>query len=617
VAKFGIPDVPDLAIILIDKSPEMCNNLTTMLNFDDYILQSIWSEFPEPNFVAWLESREQYAGKTAILFRGGKQKEFTVWTYRRFIDECKRIARGLLACGLKKGDRVILWAENRPEWMAAWVGIIVSGCIVVPADFLQSDEECLNIIKFTNAKAGFFSARKNDFAESLETNGVHLKSVIITDAEFSSFGTDAASNAAALPTSGDIKEDDPCSIVFTSGTTGFAKGVTLKHKGIIANVCAAILQLKPTRDDVFINVLPLHHTYPTTCSFLAPLSCGIPAIIVERLVGEVVVNDIRDGHGTFLIAVPLLYDKFMSAIEDGYQKTPAPVRAVLDILRGIALKKAKAGNWRWGQKVFRFIRKKAGLDSIEIMVAGGGALNPRTADFFDSLGFNIVHGYGMSENSPLISVNTPEHKRNASVGLPVNRTEVKIVDQNDENRELPIGESGEIIVKSPSLMLGYYENREATREMFTSDGWLKTGDLGYIDNDGFIYINGRKKNLIVSSGGKNIYPEEIENHFARSRVIGEILVLGRRDPLAGESIFAVVVPNFEALQNDFRGAALDDDFIAPLVKKEIMQVNRELSAYKKIADFMLRREPFEKNAQQKIRRFLYNDYADPSKTSTS
>jgi long-chain acyl-CoA synthetase len=499
--------------------------------------------------------------------------------------------------------------------MAVWLGAAVAGCVIVPVDFLVSEEECLNIVKTTGARAFFFSERKADFAAGLASKGFSLDVLVQITGEngFSVFGADAA--AQPLPAETAVDEQDPVSIVFTSGTTGLAKGVTLSHKGIIANVSAAVRMLRPIPEDIFINVLPLHHTYPTTCSFWAPFSLGLPTIIVSRLVGQVVIDDIRDAGGTFLIAVPLLYDKVMAAIDGKYQKTHFLVRAVLDILRKIALAEAKKGNPNFGRKVFRFIRKKAGLASINIMVAGGGALNPKTADFFDSFGFNIVHGYGMSENSPLISVSTPWHKRNESVGLPVKYTDVKIVDQNDDTRELSQGEHGEIVFKSPSLMLGYYKNPEATAEMFTKDGYLKSGDLGYIDKDGFIFINGRKKNLIVSSGGKNIYPEEIENLFNGSRVVGEILVLGRRER-GGEIIFAVVVPNRETLAEDHPGKTLASDFIRGLVKTEIENVNRLLPAFKKISNFTLRDTEFEKNAQKKIRRFLYKDYEDPEKTPT-
>jgi long-chain acyl-CoA synthetase len=179
---------------------------------------------------------------------------------------------------------------------------------------------------------------------------------------------------------------------------------------------------------------------------------------------------------------------------------------------------------------------------------------------------------------------------------------VKIIDKNEEG-------TGEIAVKSPSLMLGYYNDPQATREVFTGDGYLKTGDLGYIDEQGFIFINGRKKNLIVSSGGKNIYPEEIEARFDRSRVIADILILGRRAPdKGGEQIFAVAVPDLEALGEEYPDRELDDAFLRGLVKDEIDAVNRGLPGYQKVSGFIFRREPFEKNAQGKIRRFLYKSY---------
>ncbi|MDR2483871.1 MAG: AMP-binding protein [Treponema sp.] len=577
-----------------------------MLDYSEYLAD--WPDMPYPNFIAWLDAIEaKWQTKTALFYRSGKQKDFTTWSFKKLAEESRRISRGLLAAGLAKGDRVALWAENRPEWMAVWLGAAVAGLVIVPVDFLISEQECLNIMRITKAGAFFYSGKKQAFASSLESKGISLAvSVCLNNEEgssFNSFGQQAGEQP--LPTVSDIAEHDPVSIVFTSGTTGFAKGVTLHHKGIIANTSAAILSLRGLPSDVFINVLPLHHTYPTTCSFMAPLSAGAAAIIVERLVGDVVVRDIRDAGGTFLIAVPLLYDKVMNAIDQKYQKLPGILRGPLDILRKIALDQANKGKIGFGRRVFKFIRKKAGLASIRIMVAGGGPLSPKTADFFDSFGFNIVHGYGMSENSPLVSVNTPWHKNNRSVGLPVKYTDVKIIDKNEEG-------IGEIAVKSPSLMLGYYENPEATAEVFTGEGYLKTGDLGYQDEQGFIFISGRKKNLIVSSGGKNIYPEEIEAHFEGSRVVGDVLVVGRKEQaFGGEYIFAVVAPNFDALAQDYPGKEPDDAFLTELVKKEIEKINRTLVAYKKISDFTIRREGFEKNAQQKIRRFLYKSYENP------
>jgi len=585
-----------------------------MLDFSDYI--SNIPDNPHQNFAQLLEQiSRDHAGKDAILYRSGKQRDFTRWTYARFGEECRRVARGLLAAGLVKGNRVVLWAENRPEWMAVWMGTVIAGICIVPVDFLVSEQECLNIINITRARAFFYSGRKRDFALSLPGKGIKLPvSVCISPdensapaavQEFDRFGASAAGQV--LPPPDSIAFNHPASIVFTSGTTGFAKGVTLSHKNIIANTSAAIRILEPNEHDTFMNVLPLHHTYPTTCSFMAPLFRGIPTVIAEKIVGKVVVDDIRDAGVTFLIAVPLLYDKVMDAIKAGYGKLPGILRGILNVLRVIALAEANKGRPEFGQKVFRFIRKKAGLHSLRIMVAGGGPLSPQTADFFDSFGFNIVHGYGMSENSPLISVNTARHKRNVSVGLPVSYTEVKIIDPSPEG-------IGEIAVKSPSVMLGYFENEEATKEVIDKDGFLLTGDLGYRDEDGYIYIKGRKKNLVVSSGGKNIYPEEIESHFGGSRVIEEILVIGRKEPAyGGEQVFAVVVPNIEAIREDHPGLENNDDFIWDLVKKTIEEINRGLPGYKKINGFTLRKEPFEKNAQHKIRRFMYDYYAEGGK----
>jgi long-chain acyl-CoA synthetase len=582
-----------------------------MLDYGDYV-----SNLPDLQYVNFAQmidfTSRTFAGRDAILYRCGKQRDFNRWNYAKWGDECRRIARGLLASGLVKGDRVVLWAENRPEWMAVWMGTAIAGIIIVPVDFLATEQECLNIIKITKASAFFYSGRKKDFAASLSSNGISMAASVCISPEsedtpsgqetgYARFGKD--SGGQALPPIDSISPNDPVSIVFTSGTTGFAKGVTLSHKNIIANTSAAIRMLEPDDKDVFIDVLPLHHTYPTTCSFMAPLSLGIPVVIAEKIVGKVVVDDIKDGGVTYLIGVPLLYDKVMVAIASGYQKLSPLIRGPLNVLRKIALAKAKNGNPEFGQKVFRFIRKKANLHSIKIMVAGGGPLSVKTADFFDSLGFNIVQGYGMSENAPLITVNTPHHKRNESVGLPVSYTDVKIIDPTPDG-------IGEIACKSPSVMLGYFENEEATKEVITEDGYLLTGDLGCRDEDGYLYIKGRKKNLIVGSGGKNIYPEEVEAHFSTSRVIAEVLVVGRKDT-GGEIIFAVVVPNYENIKEDYPGKENDDNFIRELVKKEIEEANRSLPVYKKIGDFTIRKEPFEKNAQQKIRRFLYKNYENP------
>jgi long-chain acyl-CoA synthetase len=582
-----------------------------MLQWNEYIAD--WPDIPYRNFIEFLDGVEKRWGeKAAIWYRSGKQKEFTKWSYIAYAAECRRLARGLLKAGLKKGDRIAIWAENRPEWMMVWMAAVIIGCITVPVDYLISEKECKNIIDITKAKAFFYSKRKEEFVRSLDIKS--SLQICIDDGEaLKKLGADAAD--VSLPGADFIDGNDPLCIVFTSGTTGFAKGVTLSHRNIISNVSSAIQSLQPTDADLFISVLPLHHTYPMAFSFIAPLTLGTGLILVDKLVGKVVIDDIRDAGGTLLIAVPLLYDKVKDALAGGLKKLPLPAKLLINFLRGIALSQAKKSKTGFGYHMLKFVRKKAGLGTMRMMVAGGGALNPKTADFFESLGFNIYHGYGMSENSPLISVGTPGFKNNVSVGLPVKYCEVKI-DEPDEKGV------GEIVIKSPCIMLGYYENPEATKEVIDEDGWLHTGDLGYRDEQGYLYINGRKKNLIVSAGGKNIYPEEIEKHFDGSRVIGQILVVGRKSE-GGEQIFAVVVPNREALAADHPGKVSKEGelsdaelaYIDGLVKKEVEKVNRTLESYKKISGHTLRQEEFEMNAQKKIRRFKYKEYEKAPETA--
>jgi long-chain acyl-CoA synthetase len=302
-----------------------------------------------------------------------------------------------------------------------------------------------------------------------------------------------------------------------------------------------------------------------------------------------------------MIAVPILYDKLKEGISHGFGAKGACTKALVSALCGVsrffrvALRCHAAG-----ELLLSGVRKKAGLGTIRLLVSGGGPLDPSTADFFDDLGFNIVQGYGMSENGPLITTNTVKYKNNASAGLPVKYTDIRIIDAAGDG-------IGEIAVKSPSLMLGYFRNPEATAQCFTADGFLKTGDLGRFDKKGFLFITGRLKNIIVTAGGKNVYPEEIEAKFASSPLIEQVLVLPRKGD-KGEEIAAIFVPNAEYLGTTYRDKADDEAFVESLIRETVQSVDRTLVPYQKITSWGIRREPFEVTATRKIRRFLYKDF---------
>jgi long-chain acyl-CoA synthetase len=570
-----------------------------MLTLNDYIAD--WPDIDFPNFVAWMRhGRERWPERVAVRYRAGRNAEFDEWTYARLFDAAEDFARALRGAGLANDDRVALWSENRPEWCAAWLGAVRAGCTVVPMDASLSEEDVAGILGKAEPGALVVSGKKKDAIARFRDAAPSIVLAV-------PFGDDwdallaSAPKDAPLPAPESVPGDQTASIIFTSGTTGIAKGVMLSHHGIIANINASIMSLPIYDRDVFMGVLPLHHTYPTTCAFLSPLTVGASLTICDKVVGKVIVDDIRDSRGTIMIAVPLLYDKLASGLRHGFKEKGAMASSLIATLMGLSrFFRVTFRSRAVGTILLSAIRRKAGLGSIRLLVAGGGALDPAVADFFDDLGFNIVQGYGMSENGPLITTNTVKRKNNKSAGLPVKYTDVRIVDTGEDG-------IGEIVVKSPSLMKGYFRNPEATAGVLGADGYLKTGDLGYIDGDGFLFITGRRKNLIVTAGGKNVYPEEIEARFTGIPAIAQVLVLPRKGP-KGEEIAAIFVPDREWLKGRYGERGLDRDFAESILREEVQRVNRELVSYQKIASWGIRENEFEQTATKKIKRFLYRDY---------
>jgi len=494
---------------------------------------------------------------------------------------------------------------------------VVAGLTAVPVDALLADAEAIAVIRASGARMLWVSPRYEEKCLPLLADADQVATLAV-------FGEKAATAPietvcydevvttewdARLPDPAAISPDQTASIIFTSGTTGLAKGVMLTHRGIIANIDASIQSLPIYKEDVFMCVLPLHHTYPTTCSFLSPLAVGASVTICEKVVGKVVVDDTRDSAGSIMIAVPLLYDKLKQALEQNVRAQPLPVRAILRGMRYLAHTANGVGIRGIGRALFGSVRNKSGLASLRLLVAGGGPLNPGTADLFDDFGWYIVQGYGMSENGPLITTNTMKYKNNRSAGLVVKNTELRIDAPNAEG-------VGEIEVRSPSLMKGYFKNPEATADAFTADGWLKTGDLGNVDSDGYLFITGRIKNLIVTGGGKNVYPEEIEMVLDGSRVVKEVMVVGRRHARddGAEEVVAVCVPDRDALQQDYPQTAGSEEFVRQKIHDAVASANKTLPPYKKIVDIIIRNEEFEKTSSRKIRRYLYSHYALPPAT---
>ncbi len=602
-----------------------------------------WPDFDFSNFRALMDEVEtKFGGNTALFmpadsgrsaFLANKQtteKNYLTWTHADFWTDVRNLARYFIDYGIGRNEAIAVSSENRVEWIIVYFASVIADRIIVPIDLNIGADEVRTILGESKARLLFASEklldkvrdalRSGSGSEGLSSEGPSgpepcVEAVICFDdldhidesVSFSSIMEKAGTPEllqVKLPEAADISEDATAALIYTSGTTGLAKGVMLSHKAIIANANASILSLPIDESDVFVGVLPFHHTYPTTCCIVSPLMVGGAITIIDRLVGHVIIETIRDTGGTVFIGVPILFDKIRAGFEKKLRELPAPTKQIVGTMKGFSGFINRTVKKNPGEKLLGSLREKAGLITLRLMVSGGGPLSKETARFFESLGFTIRQGYGMSENGPLISVNTIDFYKHDSVGLPVKYTDIRISDPNEDG-------VGEIQVKSPSLMKGYFNNPEATQEMFTDDGYLRTGDLGYFDDDGYLYITGRSKNLIVTSGGKNVYPEEIEQYFDKNPEIAEIMVIGEKESaLGGERVAAVVHPDYEYLEEEYGENGKNEEFVNNLIAGIIKQVNSKLPGYKKIDRWIIRTKEFEKTSSKKIKRYLYKNPED-------
>lgn len=587
-------------------------------------LEERYSRRPDrlyPNFRAMFDALcAEHAARPALRMGAPGEAGYRAWSYAELKRDAYAAARWLVARGGGYGARVAIIGENSPEWCLAYIAAAVAGAVIVPLDASLDAEGATALAEAAAIRVLFYAPSQDAKAERIRAGLPGLALVRFDEAPD---GGAAASEAAgrfswarvasadagadgdgtAAPPPGPSRPEDPAVIIFTSGTTGLSKGIVLSHGGVIANVNAALQALFVDERDVFIAILPLHHTYAATCTFLAPLVAGGLIVFPEKLIPTVILRRVREARVSVLIGVPLLFDKIKQGIRSELAKSPPPASALVGGLIGMCGAFAGVG-LPVGRFALSFLRKKAGIDSLRLAVSGGGPLAWDTASFYEAIGLNLVQGYGMSENGPLISVNLPEYKDNKSAGLPVKRTELRIAEAGPDG-------IGEIQARSPSIMLGYLDRPDATAEAMTEDGWLRTGDLGYLDSRGFLFITGRSKNLIVTEGGKNVYPEEIELRFEGSPWVREVLVVGRREAgrMAGEEIVAVCVPDWERIAAELPGA--DPKAAAEgLVRDEVRRVNRSLPPHMKVGDFVVRDGEFEKTSSRKIKRFLYRSYAE-------
>lgn len=525
-------------------------------------------------------------------------------TYNEFYKSAHSVAVWLLEQGIGSGDRVAVLSENRPEWGMSYLGVQMAGAVVVPVDSLMPVTGIRHILSDSESRILFASSK---FITSLsEVSPVDsLEQKICFDDEdidgsvlFSKVVNIEPADAVELPKR---ELDEMAAILYTSGTTGHSKGVMLSQNNIMSNVAAASRIFPVGESDTFLSVLPLHHAFECTAGFLLPLYCGCSITYARSLKSNELIGDIRNTNVTMMVGVPLLYEKMHAGIIRGIRKKGKKTESLFKTMYKAVSLGDKFG-LTLGDRVFHSLREKAGFGTVKYFVSGGGPLDPATAQFFNRLGIRLVQGYGLTETSPVTHVIPPWRIRHATVGPPIVGVECKL----DNLNKLGIGE---ICVRGPNIFMGYYRNEEATKEVLDSDGWFHTGDLGLIYSDNYLQIMGRMKNMILTSGGKNVYPEEIEHYLNHSRFIAESLVMGiQRESGYGEEVVALVYPDYEQIDLHFEhaGHKPSEDEVFQLIKTEINDSQADLADYKRIIRFRIITEEFQKTSTRKIKRFLYD-----------
>ena len=499
-------------------------------------------------------------------------------------------ARWLNSKGIKRGDRIALSGKNLPEWTVTYLAVLFAGGVIVPIDYQLRNEEIDSLIKASQARMLFVDEEKHEYYSKKPCN---LEEVISLKKGVGKYLYDLDGPQTQIE---QAAETDLAAILFTSGTTGIPKGVMLTHRNLVSDVYLAQgTPLIVHHTDVFYAILPIHHSYTMLAVFIETISTGAEVVFGKKMVTSQILKDLKEAQITMLLGVPMLFNKVLAGIIRGLKAKGPLVYGLITFMMGISGVIKKIFKVNPGKKMFKFVLDKASLTSVRICISGGGPLAPSVFKKYNQLGIDFVQGYGLTETSPIITINPIEAYKETSVGRPCPQVDMKIMSPDERG-------IGEVIVKGPMVMPGYFNMPEETASAFTADGYLKTGDLGYMDNENYLYLTGRAKNMIVTEGGKNVYPEEIENEFQLYEEIDQILIRGYilDKNMKTEGIEALVYPNPE--YKTANGEAPSKDEIQKRTDEIIKEVNLRLQPYQKIGKFQILDKAMEMTTTKKIKR---------------
>jgi long-chain acyl-CoA synthetase len=535
-----------------------------------------------------------------IALQDLKDTPLPLLTYASLQRHILLFGSALRALGLKERSHIAVIGENRVQWSLAYLTCMSFNYVVVPVDRNLPVNEVLNILHESDAVAVIYSDTFEPVFRESRSSMKRIRHYISMDLPKPRDGSHAMIEMIdrAIPHPADrlpaVNPDELAEIIFTSGSLGRAKGVMLTQTNLAANLMAMVSMMAIYPEDRFLCVLPIHHTYACTCGFLCPMYTGASVHFAQSL--KTIVDDLQTVHATMLLAVPLLYDKMFKRIYKGIEEKKLTALLIPPLIK--AGEVVERLGWRgFRRQVFGEIHEKFG-GSIRCFIAGGAAQDPSVAKGLRDFGFKFVQGYGLTETGPILTLNQIDNCKDDSAGQALPGVTLKI----DSPDHFGVGE---ICAKGANVMPGYYKNEAATADVF-KDGWFMTGDLGKFDDDGFLHISGRKKNVIISKSGENVYPEEIEDLINRSPYILESLVYGEDDAKHDEIIAVQVVVDAEAFieRSETHGTQITDALMKSVVAEEIALVNKELPNFKQIRKFYIRDREFEKTTTQKVKRFL-------------
>ncbi|MHB8069428.1 MAG: AMP-binding protein [Desulfobaccales bacterium] len=523
--------------------------------------------------------------KVCILHREADAvREYTYgWLYRGSL----AVARWLRAQGVEKGERVALLLENRPEWPLGYFGTLFAGAVAVPLDpvsrwdFLSyALEQARTRVIFTFPQAPLSQLRQLPFLEKIVVAG-----------ETGETGDKVLNFAEVLKTPGraeglpSARPEDLASIIFTSGTTGIPKGVMLTHRNFCAN-CRDIAKLNAIGpDDNFLSILPLHHAFPFTGTLLLPLFSRARITYLDTLKAEAILRCLQEQQVTILVVTPQVLQHFYQGMERQLQKIPWPLRPLLLAYLNFGWRVSRVLGVNPAQPLLRKFRSALG-QQFRFFVSGGAKLPEALGENLARLGFTVLEGYGLTETAPVVTINPPGAIRLGSAGRPLEGVEVRIL--NPDTRGV-----GEVLIRGDNVMAGYYGHEAATREVL-EDGWFHSGDLGYLDRDGYLFIRGRIKDIIVLSSGKNVSTEEVAQHYLQAHSVKEIFVTADAQ---AEKLAALVVPDLDFFRE------IGETDIYGKVKWDLELLSRDLESYKRVKKIVLSPEELPKTRLGKIKRY--------------